>query len=74
MKVKKSVRNVSKVLSFIGAIIAVGTAGNCDAYKNYPVSKVLIYSIISAICFLPYLFIFINEDIVTGKQIGRAHV
>ena len=62
MKVKKSVRNVSNVLFFIGAIIGVGIAGNCDTYQNYPMSKALIYSIISAICFVPYMLIFIHED------------
>ena len=62
MKVKKWVRTASKVLFFIGVCITFGIAGNCDAYPDYPIGKVLIYALISAICFLPYLLIFINEE------------
>lgn len=62
MKVKKWVRTTSKVLFFIGACITFGIAGNCDAYHNYSMSKVLIYSIVSALCLLPYFLIFIHES------------
>lgn len=62
MKVKKWVRNVAKVLFFVGVCVVVGLAGNCDAYPNFPITKVLIYALVSAICFLPYLLIFIYES------------
>lgn len=61
MKVKKWVRRLSKALFFVGVCVVFGLAGNCDAYPNYPIYKVLIYSIISAVLFLPYLLIFIHE-------------
>ena len=69
---KKSIRNISNVLFFIGAIIGIGIAGNCDAYQNYQMSKVLIYSIITAICFLPYLLIFIHEDSEEEEEHDKA--
>lgn len=61
MKVKKWVRTLAKILFIIGAFIVFGIAGNCDAYPNYPISKVLIYLSISVGLFLPYLLIFIHE-------------
>ena len=61
LKVKKWVRTLAKSLFFIGAFIVFGLAGNCDAYPNYPIAKVLIYSMISAVLCLPYLLIFIHE-------------
>ena len=61
MKVKKWVRTIAKALFVIGGFIVFGIAGNCDAYPNYPISKVLIYSIISAVLCLPYVLIFIHE-------------
>ena len=61
MKLKKWVRTLSKILFFVGVCLVAGIAGNCDAYPNYPITKVLIYSIISAVCFFPYLLIFIHE-------------
>ncbi len=63
MKVKKGVRTLAKSLFVMGAFIFFGLAGNCDAYPNYPITKVLIYSIISAVLCLPYLLIFIHEEI-----------
>ena len=74
MKVKKSVRNISNVLFFIGAIIGIGIAGNCDVYPDYTMSKALIYSIISAICFLPYILIFIHEDSEEEKEHDKAKI
>lgn len=62
MKVKKWVRTVSKVLFFIGALVAFSLAGKCDMYPNYPMSKVFIYALVSVICFLPYFLIFIHEE------------
>ena len=62
MKVKKWVRTLAKTLFIIGAFVMFGLAGNCEVYPNYPMSKVLIYSCISAICFLPYLLIFAYES------------
>lgn len=62
MKVKKWVRTLAKLLFFVGVCLVAGIAGNCDAYPNYPIYKVFIYSIISAVCFFPYLLIFIHEE------------
>lgn len=61
MKVKKGVRTLAKSLFVMGMFVAFGIAGNCDAYPNYPISKVLIYSIISAVLCLPDLVIFIHD-------------
>lgn len=62
MKIKKWCKTLSKMLLFIGALVAFSLAGKCDMYPNYPMSKVLIYSIVSALCFLPYMLIFIYEE------------
>lgn len=61
MKVKKWVRNLSKLLFFIGVCVIFGLAGNCDLYPTFPMKKVLIYTLISIVLFSPYFFIFIRD-------------
>ena len=70
MKLKKWVRTLSKLLLFIGVCVVFGLAGNCDLYPTFPMKKVLIYTLISIVLFLPYFFIFIHdidEDVKNDK-------
>ena len=61
MKIKKWVRNLSKLLFFIGVCVVFGLAGNCDLYPTFPMKKVLIYTLISIVLFSPYFFIFVHD-------------
>ena len=61
MKLKKRVRNIAKLSFFIGVCVIFGLAGNCDLYPNFPMKKVLIYTLISIVLFSPYFFIFIHD-------------
>lgn len=61
MKIKKWVRNLSKLLFFIGVCVIFGLAGNCDLYPTFPMKKVLIYILISIVLFSPYFFIFVHD-------------
>lgn len=61
MKLKKWVRNLSKLLFFIGVCVVFGLAGNCDLYPTFPMKKVLIYTLISIVLFSPYFFIFVHD-------------
>lgn len=61
MKLKKWVRTTAKLLFFIGVCVVFGLAGNCDLYPNFPMKKVVIYTIVSLVLFSPYFFIFIHD-------------
>jgi hypothetical protein len=57
MRPRKWVKTTSKVLLFIGLFIAIGTAGNCDAYPDYPAEKAIIQASISLLFIVQNFFI-----------------